>query len=86
MFLKKKILENCYYNKYLNKEKIERDKRLLENYYLNNGYYDVNIESVSAKLNEDDTFKLTYKIDAGEIYKINNAKLIYQLIMMKIIS
>ena len=67
-----KIVTN---NKYLNKEKIERDKRLLENYYLNKGYYDVNIESVTAKLNEDDTFKLTYKIDAGEIYKISNAKI-----------
>ena len=32
-------------NKYLNKDKIERDKRLLRNYYLNNGYYDVEIQS-----------------------------------------
>ena len=62
-------------NKYLNKEKIERDKRLLKNFYLNNGYYNVNVESVTAKLNEDGSFKLTYKIDAGEIYKINNVKL-----------
>ena len=62
-------------NKFLNKDKIERDKRLLVNYYLNNGYYDVNVESVTAKFNEDKSFKLTYKINAGEIYKINDVKL-----------
>ena len=62
-------------NKFLNKDKIERDKRLLKNYYLNNGYYDVNIESVTAKFNEDGSFKLTFKINAGEIYMVNNVKL-----------
>ena len=62
-------------NRFLNKLKIERDKRLLENYYLNNGYYDVNIESVAAKFNENGSFKLTYKIDAGDIYKIVNTEL-----------
>ena len=62
-------------NKYLNRDKVERDKRLLKNFYLNNGYYDVNVESVTAKLNENGSFKLTYKIDAGEIYKISSANL-----------
>ena len=62
-------------NKFLNKAKIERDKRLLKNYYLNNGYYDVNIESVTAKFNEEGSFKLTYKIDAGDIYSVQNVKL-----------
>lgn len=62
-------------NKYLNKDKIERDKRLLKNYYLNNGYYEVEVESVTANFNEDGSFKLTFKIDAGEIYKINDVRL-----------
>ena len=62
-------------NKFLNKAKIERDKRLLKNYYLNNGYYDVEIESVTAKFNEDSSFKLTFKINAGKIYTIENVKL-----------
>ena len=62
-------------NKFLNKEKIERDKRLLKNFYLNNGFYDVEIESVTAKFNEDSSFKLTYKINAGEIYSVNDVKL-----------
>ena len=59
----------------MNKDKIERDKRLLINYYLNNGYYDINIESVTAKFGENKSFKVTYKINAGEIYKINDVKL-----------
>ena len=62
-------------NKYLNKDKIERDKRLLRNYYLNNGYYDVEIQSVTAKFNENGSFKLTFKIDAGNIYSVENVKL-----------
>ena len=62
-------------NKFINKAKIERDKRLLKNYYLNNGYYDVSIESVTAKFNENGSFKLTYKIDAGDIYSVENVKL-----------
>ena len=62
-------------NKFLNKAKIERDKRLLKNYYLNNGYYDVNIDSVTAKFNENGSFKLTYKIDAGDVYSVENVKL-----------
>ena len=57
-------------NKYLNEEIIERDKRLLKNYYLNKGYYDVNIQSATAQLNKDSSFKLTYKIDSGEKYRI----------------
>ena len=62
-------------NKFLNEAKIERDKRLLKNYYLNNGYYNVNIDSVTAKFNEDSTFKLTFKINAGDIYSVENVKL-----------
>ena len=62
-------------NKFLNKSKIERDKRLLKNYYLNNGYYNVNIESVAAKFNEDSSFKLTFKINAGDIYSVESVKL-----------
>ena len=67
-----KVVSN---NKFLNKNKIERDKRLLKNFYLNNGYYDVVIESVAAKFNEDSSFKLTYKINAGEIYTVNSVRL-----------
>ena len=62
-------------NKFINKERIDRDKRLLKNFYLNKGYFDVEIESASAKFSEDETFKLTFKINAGSIYSVNNIKL-----------
>ncbi len=63
-------------NKYVNESRIERDKRLLKNFYLNKGYYDVNIESATIQFSDDSQFKLTYKINAGMLYTINNAKLI----------
>ncbi len=62
-------------NKYINEGTIERDKRLLQNYYLDKGYYDVVIESATVKFVDNESFKLTYKIDAGELYYINSTKL-----------
>ncbi len=62
-------------NKYINESTIERDKRLLQNYYLDKGYYDVQIESATVKFVDNESFKLTYKIDAGELYYINSTKL-----------
>ncbi len=62
-------------NKYVNQDIIERDKRLLRNFYLNKGYYDVNIQSATVKFLDDLSFKLTYKIDAGNAYTVNSTKL-----------
>ena len=62
-------------NKFLNKSIIESDKRLLKTFYLNKGYYDVLIESSTVNYLDDNTFVLTYKINAGEKYLINNASL-----------
>ena len=50
--------------KYLNEGLINFDKRLLRNFYLNKGYYDVVINSSFAKLIENDEFELIYNIDA----------------------
>jgi len=61
--------------KYLNKDQINRDERLLKNYYLNRGYYDVVVNATSAKYLDDDSFILTYNIDAGNFYKINKTKI-----------
>ena len=63
-------------NKYVNNDIIERDKRLLRTFYLNKGFYDVDIQSATVKFLDDRSFKLTYKIDAGNIYTVNNTKLI----------
>ena len=62
-------------NKYVNEATIERDKRLLKNFYLNKGYFNVNIQSATVKFFDDKSFKLTYKIDAGEIFIINKTNL-----------
>ena len=63
-------------NKFINQNLIERDKRLLENFYLNRGYYDVKIESSNASFQDNNEFKLVYKINSGEKYFINKSKLI----------
>ena len=44
--------------KYLNENLITFDKRLLKNFYLNKGYYDVEINSSFAKLVDQDSFEL----------------------------
>ncbi len=51
--------------KYLNEDMIEFDKRLLKNYYLNKGYYNVKINTSFAKLIENNEFELIYNIDSG---------------------
>ena len=61
---------------YLNQSLINLDKRLLENYYKNQGYYKVKILNSFAELNNEDSFKLIYNIDSGERYSFNDLKLI----------
>ena len=50
--------------KYLNENLINFDKRLLRNFYLNKGYYDVKINSSFAKLIDDRGFELVFNIDS----------------------
>ncbi len=61
---------------YLNESLISRDKRLLKNFYLNKGYYDIKIITTSVNYYNNSSFKLTYKIDSGPKYTVNSAKLI----------
>ena len=60
--------------KYLDVNRIELDKRLLKNFYLNKGYYNVEIESSSA-IFSDNFFELIYNINSGDRYTINKATL-----------
>ena len=62
-------------NIYLNKERIELDKRLLTNYYKNNGYYNVIVEDSFIEFNENNSFKLVFNINAGKKYYFNNITL-----------
>jgi outer membrane protein insertion porin family len=52
--------------KYLNENAINLDSRLLKNFYLNNGYYNVEINSSFARLINNDEFELIYNINANE--------------------
>jgi len=61
---------------YLNSERIELDKRLLSNYYKNNGYYNVKITNSFVEFNNDKSFKLIFNIDAGEKFKFNELTLV----------
>ena len=56
-------------NVYLNKLRVDLDKRLLENYYRNKGYYEVDVKSTNVEYSEGEGFVLTYIINAGKKYK-----------------
>tara|TARA_B100001121_G_scaffold256689_1_gene234640 strand:+ start:1298 stop:3547 length:2250 start_codon:yes stop_codon:yes gene_type:complete len=60
---------------YLNQALINLDKRLLENYYRNQGYYNVKVLNSFAELNNKDSFKLVFNIDSGKKFYFNNLKL-----------
>ena len=51
--------------KYLNQPLIDYDRRLLKNFYLNKGYYNVVINSSFAKITNDQEFELIYNIEAN---------------------
>ena len=61
--------------KYLNLNLIDIDKRLLKNYYLNNGYYNVSINSSFAKLIHTNEFELIFNIDAKNKFFFGDIKL-----------
>ena len=56
-------------NVYLNKGRIDLDKRLLKNYYRNIGYYEVDISSSNVEYSNGEGFVLTYTINAGKRYR-----------------
>jgi len=61
--------------KYLNERQIQLDQRLLKNFYLNEGYYNVKISQTSAKVIQDNHFSLIYNINAGEKFFFKNLNL-----------
>ena len=61
--------------KYLNQNTAFFDERLLKNFYKNNGYYNVVINSSFAKLIEENTFELIFNIDAGPKFFFGNLSL-----------
>ena len=61
--------------KYLNENLLELDKRLLKNYYLNNGYYKAKINTSFAKLIEDNNFEIIFNIEANQKFYLDNLEL-----------
>ncbi len=67
-----KIISN---KKYLDIERVNLDKRLLKSFYLEKGFYEVEIKDAYTKLINNDNFILTYNIDAGKKYYFGKFKL-----------
>ena len=61
---------------YLNAERVELDKRLLVNYYRNNGYYTAKVTNSFVEFKDDNSFKLVFYIEAGNKYKFNELEII----------
>ncbi len=60
---------------YLNQSTIELDKRLLENYYRNLGYYKVKVLNSFSEFSDQGYFKLLFNIESGNQYFFNNFNL-----------
>ncbi len=61
--------------KFLNQNLINIDERLLKNFYLNRGYYNVEINSSFAKMINQNEFELIYNINANEKVYFNELNL-----------
>ncbi len=60
---------------YLSQNLISLDKRLLENYYRNLGYFQVKVLSSFAEFNEEGYFELIFNIDSGNKFFFNELNL-----------
>jgi outer membrane protein insertion porin family len=56
----------------LSEERIEYDKKLLKDFYKLRGFYDIQIESVYAKVLNNEEFTLTYSVNSGKRFKFGN--------------
>ncbi len=61
--------------KFLDINRVKLDQNLLYNYYRNKGYYNVSIESSSAKIINQTDFELIFNINAGKKYYFGNIDL-----------
>ena len=61
--------------KFLNQNIIKLDERLLKNFYLNKGYYNVEINSSFAKMLKKNEFELIYNIKPNQKIFFNNLNL-----------
>ena len=59
----------------LNKQRIELDKRLLLNFYKNQGYYNVSILDETVKYDENQNFNIVFNIESGSKFYFGNFKI-----------
>lgn len=61
-------------------DRLAYDAELLRRHYLNHGYADVQVESSTAELSPDQKdFFLTFIVDEGERYKVNNIEIVSRI-------
>ncbi|MDA9604028.1 outer membrane protein assembly factor BamA [Candidatus Pelagibacter sp.] len=61
--------------KLLNKQRIDLDKRLIQNFYKNKGYYQVKVLEETIQYDENSNFKLVFNINAGKKFYFNEFKI-----------
>ena len=59
-------------NSALSEQRVEYDKQLLKDFYLNKGFFEAQIESVFVNVDNNNDFTLTFSINAGNKYKFGN--------------
>jgi len=62
-------------NRYLDQSRIALDERLIKNFYLNKGYYNVKVYNTFSKMLDDKNFVITFNIDAGKKFRFKNVNL-----------
>ena len=62
-------------NVYINQELINLDKRLLSNYFKNNGYFNVKIDNSFVEFDKNSNFNLIFNITPGQKFFFNDFSL-----------
>ena len=63
--------------KYLQEQLTEIDKRLLKNFYLNQGFYNIKINTSFAKIINDDEFEIIFNIEPGKKIHFNEMSIVF---------
>jgi len=62
--------------KYLDEQRIQLDNRLLRNFYLNKGYYNVEVKNTFSQLINEKDFTVTFNIESGLRYFFNDFEIL----------
>tara|TARA_B100000886_G_scaffold340350_1_gene309368 strand:+ start:1887 stop:4133 length:2247 start_codon:yes stop_codon:yes gene_type:complete len=62
-------------NKFLDPNRVNLDVKRIENFYSNRGYFNVNVKSTTAIINNLNQFELTFNINAGKKYFFDDVRI-----------